>query len=105
MELAADGAIILEALRRGTRKEVSDVKVLAVSHSCAADVNQQWYVALSEIPGIEIELIVPSNWRDDCTGARLPPRVLPAIRFPVRFLPVLFPGRISTHFYLPGIGP
>lgn len=79
------------------------MKILAISHSCAADVNQQWYVALSELPNVSVELVVPSNWRDDCTHRPLLPMVLSGVRFPVHFLPVLFPGHISLHLYRRGL--
>lgn len=75
------------------------MKVLVISHSCVADVNQQQFVALGRLPGVQIELILPARWKSEYAGRPQPPRLLPAVDFPVHCLPVALPGQVSLHFY------
>lgn len=75
------------------------MKILAVSHSCVADVNQQLFVALDQLPEVEVELIVPSNWKSEYSGKTETPTLLPAVEFPIHFMPVAMPGHVSLHFY------
>ena len=75
------------------------MKILALSHSCVSDVNQQLFVALSRLPDVRVELIVPANWVSDITGLPQKPRLLPNVAFPVHALPVAMPGHVSLHFY------
>jgi glycosyltransferase involved in cell wall biosynthesis len=79
------------------------MKVLAISHSCAADVNQQLYVSLRRLPRMEVELVVPAHWRDGYSRRAQPPRLLPGVDFPVHALPVTAPGQTSLHFYRSGL--
>ena len=75
------------------------MKVLVISHSCVTDVNQQQFVALHNIPGTEVALILPSRWRNEYDGRLHPPKFLPSLSFPVHSLPVAAPGHVSLHFY------
>ncbi len=75
------------------------MKVVAVSHSCVTDVNQQLYVAMQTLPDVEVELIVPIEWKSEYTGEMMTPRLLPDVRFPVHFLPVGVPGHISLYYF------
>ena len=79
------------------------MKILAISHSCTADVNQQLFVELSELPGTEVQLVVPARWRQDYSTQKLPPKVLPQVQFKVHALPVFAPGSLHLHFYLHGL--
>ncbi len=78
------------------------MKILAVSHSCVADVNQQLYVALADA-GARVELVVPARWNDAYARGRTP-QILPAARFPVHQLPVVKAGNLILHFYRAGLG-
>ena len=75
------------------------MKVLVISHSCVTDVNQQQFVALQQIPEIEVCLIVPARWRSEYTGKPQIPALLPSVNFPVLLLPIMLPGQVSLHFY------
>ena len=76
------------------------MKVLAISHSCVADVNQQLFVALRQLPEVAgLEMIIPATWRSEYTGRLHPPTILPAVDFPVHSLPVFAPGNVSLHCY------
>ncbi len=78
------------------------MKLLAVSHSCVADVNQQLYVALAR-EGVRVELLVPARWKDTYNSHRASQQ-LPAVNFPIHTLPVWKPGHTMLHFYRSGIG-
>lgn len=78
------------------------MKLLAISHSCVADVNQELYVALAR-QGVDVELIVPAQWSDAYAGQRAA-SVLPSVQFPVHQLPVLKPGNNMLHVYRSGLG-
>jgi glycosyltransferase involved in cell wall biosynthesis len=78
------------------------VKLLAISHSCIADVNQELYVALAR-QGVDLELVVPALWSDEYAGLR-PPAKLPAVKFPFHALPVIGPGKKMLHVYRSGLG-
>ncbi len=75
------------------------MKVLAISHSCVTDVNQQQFTALNQMPNTEVLLIIPATWRNDYTGALQRPTILPSVSFPVCQLPVAVAGHVSLHFY------
>jgi len=77
---------------------VSQVRVLAVSHSCIADVNQELLVALQKIEATAVALLMPANWKSEYTGEPMTPKLLPAVDFPVFREPVANPGHISLHF-------
>ena len=45
------------------------MKLLAVSHACVIDVNQQLLVELGRHRDVELTLIAPRRWRSDIRGA------------------------------------
>jgi glycosyltransferase involved in cell wall biosynthesis len=75
------------------------MNILAVSHSCVTDINQKQFVAMSRIPGINVDLLIPSSWRSDVTGNGFTPRALPDVGFPIHQRPIVYPGNVSLHFY------
>jgi len=75
------------------------MRVLAISHSCVIDVNQELFVEMAALPGVDLELVIPANWKSEYSGAPIAPRILDRVRFPVRQLPVWFPGHVSLHCY------
>ena len=75
------------------------MKILAMSHSCVTDVNQQLFVRLNQLPDTQVEVIVPSQWRNDYTGKMEEPRTLAGVDFPLHHLPIAVPGHVSLHFY------
>lgn len=79
------------------------MKILAVSHSCVTDVNQALYVALNQISGVQVELVVPANWKSEYTGQSMTPQFLPGVTFPIHALPAAVPGHNSLHFYRSGL--
>jgi L-malate glycosyltransferase len=75
------------------------MKVLVISHSCVVDVNQQVFVALSRIPGLDVGLLAPANWKSEYTGQTMALTRLPEATFPMFPSPVLSPGHVSLHCY------
>ena len=75
------------------------MKVLAISHSCVVDVNQQQFIALNQFPDVEIMLLTPAQWRSDYTGAMHKPTLLPSVTFRVERMPIAVAGNVSLHFY------
>jgi glycosyltransferase involved in cell wall biosynthesis len=74
------------------------VKLLVVSHSCVTAINQQFYAKVAQQTGWQIDLVVPSNWRDeygrDCKLERWP-----AFTGELLGIPVFRPGNIILHAY------
>ncbi len=79
------------------------MKILAVSHACITDVNQQLYVELNKISGNDVTLCVPATWRSEYSTDLIRARVLPDVTFSIERLPVNLPGNINMHFYKSGI--
>lgn len=77
------------------------MKVLAISHSCVVDVNQELYVALARA-GARVELVVPARW-NDAYARNKKPQLLTSITFPVHQLSVWKPGQLMLHFYRSGL--
>jgi len=75
------------------------MNVLALSHSCATDVNQQQFVAMNSLPRVNVELMIPDRWISEYTGEPFKPKLLPSVSFPVLRLPVVAAGNVSLHFY------
>ena len=75
------------------------MRVLAASQSCVVDINQLLFIALSNLPGVSVELLVPAHWRSEYTFQPMTPTLHPGVTFPVRHLPVIFPGNNSLHAY------
>jgi len=77
------------------------MKLLAVSHACVIDVNQQLLVELARHRDVELTLVAPRRWRSDIRGdVRF--RALEGLRADVRPLPVVLSGNINLHLY-PGL--
>jgi glycosyltransferase involved in cell wall biosynthesis len=74
------------------------MKLLAVSHACVIDVNQQLLVELERHPDVELTLIAPKRWRSDIRGD-VEFRALEALRADIRTLPVLLSGNVNAHAY------
>lgn len=79
------------------------MKILALSHSCITDVNQELYIALNRIPDVQVELIVPASWKSEYSGQIVTPKQLPGVDFPMHTLPIALPGRNSLYFYRQGL--
>lgn len=75
------------------------MNILAISHSCVADVNQQQFIALSQLPNVKVSLIMPAIWRNDYTGTLQKPTLLPEVTFNVFQLPIAVAGNVSLHLY------
>ncbi len=75
------------------------MRILAISHSCVIDVNQELFVELARLPGVELQLVIPAEWKSEYTNEPIAPRLLDSVKFPVHFLPVWAPGHVSLHCY------
>jgi glycosyltransferase involved in cell wall biosynthesis len=62
------------------------MRLLAVSHACAVEMNQWLYVHLARAGGLEVELVAPSRWRGHLQG-ELRFRRLAELSCPVHPLP------------------
>jgi glycosyltransferase involved in cell wall biosynthesis len=82
-----------------TIKNLSLMNILAISHTCSTDVNQRQFIAINDLPGVNVELLIPSNWRSDITDERFITKILPEVNFPVQRWPVKLAGNVSLHFY------
>lgn len=78
------------------------MRIAAISHSCAIDVNQQVYADLSKHADVELLLIAPQRWRSSLRG-HVTCRVLPDLDGVARPLPVRLAGHIHFHWYF-GLG-
>jgi glycosyltransferase involved in cell wall biosynthesis len=78
------------------------VRVLVVSHACAAPINRAKFHALARRPGLEVFLLAPCQWPE---GGRAY-AVAAGEERGVRLLAgrAAFPGRVGGHFYLSGLG-
>jgi glycosyltransferase involved in cell wall biosynthesis len=79
----------------------SELRVLAVSHACAVDVNQWLYAHLARAGGLEVELVAPTHWRSHLRGD-IPFRRLPELTCPVHILAPTCSGedsRMHLAFY------
>jgi len=63
------------------------------------DVNQQVFVELNRLDGVEVALLMPAHWKSEYSGEAITPKLLPDVTFPVFPTPVAKPGHISLHFY------
>lgn len=79
------------------------MKLLAVSHSCVTDVNQQLYVALNRLPGVRAELVVPAQWKSGLDQHLRAPQRLEGSQVPLHPLPVSMPGNTSLFFFRRGL--
>ncbi len=79
------------------------MKLLVVSHACATAVNQAVYAELARQTGWAVDLVVPSNWRDEY-GRRCPVERWPTFAGNLLAVPVVRPGDIIGHFYRARLG-
>lgn len=77
------------------------MRILAVSHACVTDVNQQFYAEL-ENQGHEVELIIPSNFRTEYRRNAEVQR-WQSFKGAIHARRVLAPGSIPLHFYQAGL--
>ncbi len=76
------------------------LRVLFVSHAYVVGVNQGKLDAISQLPGVEVGLLAPSNWKALEWNRDLPLEN-PYPQLHVYSAPVAFPGRGGAHFYAP----
>ena len=74
------------------------MKLLVVSHSCVTPINQQLYADFSKITGWDVDIIVPSNWRNEY-GQPLGGERLESFKGRIIQMPVWRPGNIILHAY------
>ena len=74
------------------------MKILAVSHPCVTDVNQQFYAELEQL-GHEVELIVPSNFRTSYLPNISQVQRWTTFKGEIHALPVGLSASIPLHFY------
>ncbi len=80
------------------------MKLLAVSHSCVTDVNQQLYLSLSRLSNVSVELMIPANWKSEYAKDIHGPKMLPDLPFPVHKIEVGNPGNNNLYYYKRGLG-
>ncbi|CAN1209213.1 Glycosyltransferase [Tumidithrix helvetica PCC 7403] len=78
----------------------SSLRVLFVSHAYVVGVNQGKLAAISQVEGIEVGLLAPSNWRA-LEWNRLLPLERPYPNLHLYEAPVMFSGRVGAYFYAP----
>lgn len=81
------------------KSDRNPLKVLFVSHAYVVGVNQGKLAAIADT-GIEVGLLVPSNWKA-LEWNRLMPVEQPFENIQIYKAPVLFSGRGGAHFYFP----
>jgi len=76
------------------------MRILAVSHPCVTDVNQQFYAELEKLDH-KVQLIIPSNFRTEFSHGK-PVKVSrwPDFKGTIRTYPVGLSESIPLHFYL-----
>lgn len=82
------------------------MKVLAVSHACVVDVNQELFAELAKFENVEIALVIPTIFNTDLRG-RLKPSILHNFKGRIFVMRPLFAGRntlvgnkgIHLYFY------
>ena len=80
---------------------ITSLRVLFVSHAYVVGVNQGKLNAIAEVEGVEVGLLVPSNWKAREWNRQMPvERPYPKIH--IYSAPVLFSGRGGAHIYNPG---
>src|SRR5689334_4061139 len=78
------------------------MKMLIVSHSCVAPVNQRLYAEVERQSDWRITLVCPSNWRDEY-GRQTALRRDPGFGGGLVGVPVILPGNIILHAYRTGL--
>ena len=79
------------------------MRIAAVSHSCAVDVNQRVYSELRKHRDVELLLIAPERWSSSLRGL-VTFSALPDLSGCAQPLPTRFAGHIHFHSYR-GLGP
>jgi glycosyltransferase involved in cell wall biosynthesis len=72
---------------------------MVVSHPAVLSVNQLLYAELAR-RGWHVELVVPSHWRSEYSGASIEPQSLPELEHTMHSLPIALAGRPQRHLYL-----
>jgi Glycosyl transferases group 1 len=80
----------------------SRLKVLFISHAYVVGVNQGKLDAISQVEGVAVGLLAPSNWKALEWG-RLLPLERPYPNIEIYSAPVLFSGRVGAYFYAPWV--
>jgi glycosyltransferase involved in cell wall biosynthesis len=79
----------------------SELRVLAVSHACAVEMNQWLYAHLARAGGVTLELVAPTHWQSHLRG-KIPFQRLPELSCPVHTLTPTCSGedfRMHLAFY------
>ena len=74
------------------------MKLLVISHSCITPINQEFYAFVERISDWQIDIVVPSNWKNDYSSQMMPER-WPSYKGQLIQIPVLKPGSIPLHTY------
>jgi glycosyltransferase involved in cell wall biosynthesis len=78
------------------------LKILFISHAYVVGVNQGKLDAIAQIPGVEVALLAPSNWKA-LEWNRALPLETPYPNIKTYSAPVAFTGRVGAHFYAPWV--
>lgn len=78
------------------------MRIMAVSHSCVTDVNQQFYMELESL-GHQVHLIVPSNFRTEYGKAKV--TRWPDFKGTIEQRRIGVNGSIPLHFYQSNLRP
>ena len=79
-----------------------DLRVLFISHAYVVGVNQGKLAAISQVAGVTVGLLAPSNWKALEWG-RLLPLESPYPNLQLYSAPVTFSGRVGAYFYAPWV--
>jgi len=80
----------------------TDLRVLFISHAYVVGVNQGKLDAISQVAGVTVGLLAPSNWKALEWG-RLLPQERPYPNLQIYSAPVTFSGRVGAYFYAPWV--
>jgi glycosyltransferase involved in cell wall biosynthesis len=80
------------------------LRILAVSHPCVTDVNQQFYAELEDL-GHEVQLIVPSNFKTIYSNGSTAVSRWPDFDGMIEQRRVGFSGSIPLHYYQSDLRP
>jgi glycosyltransferase involved in cell wall biosynthesis len=76
------------------------LRVLFISHAYVVGVNQGKLAAISQVEGVEVGLLAPSNWQA-LEWNRSLPLERPYLNLHLFSAPVMFTGRVGAYFYAP----
>ncbi|MEI7026111.1 glycosyltransferase [Paenibacillus sp. y28] len=80
------------------------MRIMAVSHPCVTDVNQQFYAELEAL-GHEVQLVVPANFRTEYSQGPVKVVRWPAFGGHIDERRVGLPASIPLHFYTSNLRP